>query len=163
MRLLLAHELETGNCAFYDIGCGKGRVLLEAMKYNFLRVEGADISAALVEIARANIANARFLGRRCGPISIYQAKAEDIHFGDQDTVIYLFHPFDSTLMNLFVASILRQLGSQQRAAYILYYNPICQRLFDESAHFERVLRLDRVPLWNDEHACALAIYKFKYR
>src|SRR4051794_23925092 len=41
---------------FADFGCGKGRIVQQAAKRPFRRVIGVEISPALVEVARSNLA-----------------------------------------------------------------------------------------------------------
>ena len=40
---------------FVEVGCGKGRVLLIASRYNFNKIIGIEFSPELVDIARSNV------------------------------------------------------------------------------------------------------------
>src|SRR5262245_43054338 len=69
-----------------DIGCGKGRVLCCAARFNIREVSGVEISKNLCEIAGRNAV--RVSGRRA-PITIINTPAQDCDYLN-GTVFYLF-------------------------------------------------------------------------
>lgn len=75
---------------FVDIGCGKGKICIDARRMGgFGRVIGVDFSAALVTIAREN-------ARKCGfgdEIELVCADATQYDLPDGASLVYLFNPF----------------------------------------------------------------------
>ena len=77
---------------FIDFGCGKGRVVHQAARRPFRRVIGVEISPALAEIARANLATRRHR-HRCPNVEIVVADAKEFRVPDDLTIAYFGHPF----------------------------------------------------------------------
>jgi SAM-dependent methyltransferase len=112
---------------FLDFGSGKGRVLYEAAKRPFARVIGVEISAALNEVARANLErNRRKL--RCHQFELITADAATYELPDDVTVVYLFSPFLGETFAAMLGSIVRSLERKPRRMRLLYVLP---KLTDE--------------------------------
>ena len=62
-RGLRGRELRPDD-VFLDLGCGKGRVLVDAVQLPFARVVGVELVPELVEQARANLARVEHAGRQ---------------------------------------------------------------------------------------------------
>jgi SAM-dependent methyltransferase len=109
--------------SFVDLGCGKGRVLLVASEFDFVRIVGVDISSQLCEIARRNVATFGPPTRRCRDIQVENADATQFDFPSGNLLIHLYHPFSPEL----TYRILERLGISLRGeprhvvvAYLLY-------------------------------------------
>lgn len=81
-----------------DIGCGKGKICIDARRIGgFRRVIGLDFSAALVAIAEEN-------ARKCGyanDIELVCADATQYDLPEGANLVYLFNPFGAEIMRAF--------------------------------------------------------------
>jgi predicted RNA methylase len=84
---------------FVDIGCGKGRAcLLAAVSGRYDRVVGVELSEALVEVARQNLARLR--GVR--PVEIICEDATRYDIPTEQSLVFLNNPFDAKLVRTFI-------------------------------------------------------------
>jgi SAM-dependent methyltransferase len=97
--------VDLANCAFVDLGSGKGRVLLIAAQRSFRRVIGIEISPSLAAIARRNITDYRPPPPHQAPIEIVEADVTTVDLPTCDLLIHLYHPFDPAV----TAAVLRRL------------------------------------------------------
>jgi cyclopropane fatty-acyl-phospholipid synthase-like methyltransferase len=110
---------------FVDIGCGKGRVLCYAARYEVKQVIGVDLSAELCESARSNAERMR--GRRA-PIEVEAVPADEYDYSSA-TAIFMFDPFGAATM----ASVMSKVehDTEGRGVRIAYANPtqdeVCRR------------------------------------
>ena len=91
LRRILRRRDVSSDDVFLDLGCGKGRIVLQAATYPFRRVLGVEVSPELCEIARANV-RARREHLRCDA-EIVLADAASFAIPDDVTMIYLYNPF----------------------------------------------------------------------
>ena len=111
---------------FYDIGCGKGRVICVLARLALRRVVGIDVSESLCKAARRNVERLR---RRKAPVEIRCEDAAQTELSD-GTIYFMFNPFGETTMRAFLSNIERSLNVHPRRIRVVYYNPV----------FEEVLR-----------------------
>ncbi|ASZ09942.1 class I SAM-dependent methyltransferase [Chitinophaga pendula] len=133
------------NTAFIDIGCGKGRVLAIAAAYGFPQVIGIEYSPKLCRLAQpvCDALKQRHPGTH---ISVIQADARVFDLPDNIGVIFLFNPFDETIMKIFIEKVMESLRRKKRPLKVLYANPQCKQLwldtgFRESEHFVKLVHL----------------------
>ena len=101
---MLFHEIMKATNAFsmpatfFDMGCGKGRVLLMAAEHGYMRVVGVEFNPLLVAIAKMNIQ--RFYSKRDkrAQIEVVHGDAGAYEFPDCDAVIFFYNPFDESVM-----------------------------------------------------------------
>ena len=112
---------------FVDVGCGKGRVLLMASRYQFAKIIGIEFDPCLAEIARTNINRYRAITNRkiavevvCGDILDYQIK------GDEN-VWFLYNPFDEVVLRRFLRKLQESLLKHPRKIWLIYHVPRHQR------------------------------------
>lgn len=137
MRQALATLPDVGGATFIDLGCGKGRGLVVASELPFARVIGVDMSEPLVAIARRN---ASIVRRQCParpPIDAIVGDASRFALPSGDLVIYLYHPFDATLMTHVVSGIDAALAAEPRRLFVVYCNPVAGHCFDASPRLTR--------------------------
>lgn len=122
---------------FVDFGSGKGRVLYQAAQYLFARVIGVEISAALNEIARANID--RNLHRlSCKNIELVTSDAAEYEVPDDVTVAYFYYPFVGQTFGHVVKNIVASLDRRPRRFRIIYALPIMEDQILATGRFRRV-------------------------
>lgn len=137
-----------GEDVFYDIGCGKGRVVCLAARGQLRRVVGIEMSATLCALARDNVA--RLHGRQT-PVEIRCEDAVRADLSD-GTIYFLYNPFGAETMRGVLENIHLSLDRNPRKVRFAYYNPRCEQVFQacQWLRFERELRTwgrGRVSFW----------------
>jgi SAM-dependent methyltransferase len=142
---------------FYDVGAGKGRAMLLASRYPFLRVEGVELSPALAEIAKANIKLWRCdpAAYALSPLKLYCADATKHPIPASPTLAFLFHPFELPVLRRFIRHIERSITGNPRPFDLLYANAEHNSLLDRHPAFTR-LWSGRVPMSSADHVADLA-------
>jgi len=123
---------------FLDLGSGKGRTLLMASDYPFRRTVGVELLPALDQIARENLRQYKSEGQRCFDLETVCADATTFPLPATPLVIYLFNPFPESGLRSFVAHLRESLHAQPRQVYVLYHNPLLERVLIESAFLRKV-------------------------
>lgn len=119
---------------FIDIGCGEGRACFYAARL-FRSVAGVDFSPTLIGRASSNARS--FRNRQGCEIEFSVADAADYRLPSRRSAIFLYNPFDETILSKFIqdnAEALREQGS-----YIIYVNSVHSRVLD-AAGFELLHR-----------------------
>ncbi|HEX3467874.1 MAG TPA: class I SAM-dependent methyltransferase, partial [Candidatus Elarobacter sp.] len=111
-------------CTFVDLGAGMGRVVLLAARRPFRAVIGVEISPALVEIARENLASARDPRRVARDVKIVRADAAAYAPPRGDLVVYLYNPFRGPVLDAVLA---RLAAAGERANVALLYHTAVER------------------------------------
>jgi predicted RNA methylase len=104
-----------------DLGCGKGRVLVQAARYPFRRVIGVEIAPDLVETAKANLS--RVTHRRCGSIEVVCSDILDYEIPDDVSVIYMYNPFRGPIFQTAMARIVESVNRRSRRLTLIYRSP----------------------------------------
>ncbi len=104
---------------FVDFGCGKGRVVHQAAKRPFRRVIGVEISPALAEIARTNLATRRHQ-HRCPNVEIVVADAKEFRVPDDLTIAYFWHPFTGETLEAVLRGIVDSIDRHPRPVRLIY-------------------------------------------
>jgi SAM-dependent methyltransferase len=126
-----------GAFTFIDLGSGKGRTLLMAAEYPFRQVVGVELLPRLNEIARQNLAESKTGSRKCFAIESICGDAVDFVFPNEPTVLFLFNPFPEAGLRRVIANLEESLRRYPRVAYVLYHNPLLERVLAESVMLGR--------------------------
>jgi SAM-dependent methyltransferase len=141
---------------FLDVGAGKGRAMLIASQYPFLRVEGVELNAELASVAAQNIA--RWVGNDAtetlAPLTLHQGDATRHPLPLEPTLAYLFHPFEDRLLRRFLRHVQRSVKEHPRPFDLVYVNAEHDSLLDRNPGFRR-LWLGRVPMSAEDHVADL--------
>jgi len=122
---LLGRLLPAGDAGahdvFLDLGCGAGRVLLEAAeRHPFRRVIGVELEPSLAAAAREllerNVPERRW--------EVVTADASEYEVPDDVTVAYLFDPFTGPVFDAVIARLEASVGRRPRRVRILYVVPV---------------------------------------
>lgn len=124
LRHVTEEELHT---AFLDVGCGKGRVLAMAQALGFREVIGIELSPKLCADAQA-----------IPLVTVHCVNAKDYVVPDNVGVIFLFNPFDETVMAAFIENVRKSVQRKKRPLKILYANPVCKQLWLDAGFRETV-------------------------
>jgi tRNA1(Val) A37 N6-methylase TrmN6 len=146
-QIMEALQLIPKGFLFFDMGCGKGRVLLLASAYPFQRIFGVELQSELATMARQNICGGRFVGKQCDQIEVIECNAAEFVFPDQNAVVYFYNPFKEETMRRVIENVRRSaLVTKQR--YILYLNPVlAASVLEEPGQFALVASKPRFAIY----------------
>lgn len=105
-----------------DAGCGKGRVLVAAAHYGFTKITGVDFAKELCEEAENNMKKIKIkfpgIDTRiiCDDILNYE-------FRGDETVFFLFNPFNQEILEKFVENVELSVKKFPRTIHFLYASP----------------------------------------
>jgi len=137
--LLDASPLRPESATFVDLGAGMGRVVMLAARRPFRAVIGVEISPALVEVARENLATGRDPRRVVRDVKIVRADAAEYTLPRGDLVVYMYNPFRGPVLDAVVAR-LRDAGDRAEVV-VLYHTAVEQQTVEATQAFERVADL----------------------
>ena len=126
-------RLDWPRFTFVDVGCGKGRAMLLALRFPFRRAVGVEISPALAAVAQENLR--RFAAPwRCASTDVeaIAGDATTFEIPSGPLVFFLYHPFAAPVMKRFLAHVFQALHAESREAYLLYANPELAGLLKET-------------------------------
>jgi hypothetical protein len=141
--------------SFVDFGSGKGKAVLVASRWPFRKVVGVEFSDELIAVARRNLESYRGPALRCTQVELVRLDATEFTIPDGPLVLYFYNPFREVVMRTVVENILRSLRQVARPILIIYMNPECRRLFEDSAEFHEIENGD----WHVVYAAGLDAYK----
>jgi hypothetical protein len=124
--------------SFIDIGSRKGRALLMAADYPFRRIVGVELLPELHRVAKENIAKYKSDSQQCFATDCLLADASEFTFPPEPTVLYLFNPLPESGLARLIGSLERSLQEHPRAVYVLYHNPLLEKVLTRNTVFERI-------------------------
>jgi SAM-dependent methyltransferase len=109
---------------FVDLGCGKGRVVIDAARrYPFSRIVGIDIAPELIAVAANNVQASR--GRlRCQDIELDAADAVEWELPDDVTILFLYNPLRGAAFRDFASNLATSLDRHPRPFRLIYNTPV---------------------------------------
>ncbi len=148
------HSIE--ETVFLDVGAGKGRAMMLASQYPFLRVEGVELNADLTATAADNLRLWAVdpASDALAPLALHQADATRHPLPPEPTLAYLFHPFEATLLRRFLRHVQRSLKEHPRPFDLVYVNAEHDSLLDKNRGLRRLWE-GRVPMSAADHLADL--------
>jgi SAM-dependent methyltransferase len=142
---------------FLDVGAGKGRAMLLASQFPFLRVEGVELNPDLARIAAANISlwHNDLQAEALSPLTLHHADATTHPLPPEPTLAFLFHPFELPILRRFLRHIETSQATHSRAFDLLYANAEHGSLLDRHPAFIR-LWMGPVAMTPADHLADLA-------
>ncbi len=142
-RIFQLLPLDYRHYVFVDLGSGKGRALFVAAEVGFKKVLGAEFSPELHRAAEQNLAYYILRTGRTPNVELLCQDATSLVLPLEPIVLYLYNPFDETLMANVANEFLVSLSSHPRPAVLVYYNPAYRHLFEADGqmrllHYERL-------------------------
>lgn len=131
-------ELDFGNFTFLDLGSGKGRTLLMASDYPFLRIVGVELLPALNEIARENLSVYKSDTQKCFALEAICADGTTFPIPIGPVVIFLFNPFPATALQKAAVNMIQSFHAHPRPMYVLYHNPEHEKILLEFPEFRKI-------------------------
>lgn len=118
LRTFVDQTLLQPNDVFYDIGCGRGRVLCHVARKNVQRCVGVELSPQFGEEAKIN---AKRLRGRMAPVEVMIGDAAEMDYSD-GTVFFLFNPFGADTLRKVLDNIGQTLIENPRRILVIYVN-----------------------------------------
>lgn len=103
--------------SFFDIGCGKGQILLMAGLSGFRPIGGIDFNSELVSIAETNMYMLQIDAK------IVLGDAGDYKDIDRYSIFFLYNPFGENILLKVADNILNSYERRKRNIFIIYGNP----------------------------------------
>lgn len=136
-RRLLGAARIPAEGAFVDLGCGKGRACMLAVMHGFAKVTGVDYSPELCRIAVRNFDAFRRRTGRNFTSTVRSMDAADYAFAPDDTVLFLYNPFDAAVLAAVLARLRTSLDAHPRRVWFVYHNPVWRDVVETSGLFVR--------------------------
>jgi SAM-dependent methyltransferase len=134
MRLMRRLNLPKDS-VFVDLGSGKGRALMLAAKYGFRKVVGVEFSGVLCDQSRINME--KFM-RKCpspSKIEIIESDVAKYHLNDDETVFFMFDPFNAPVLTQVLQNIGESVKRKPRSIWLIYGTPREQEIVARSGVF----------------------------
>ncbi|BDE06948.1 hypothetical protein WPS_22240 [Vulcanimicrobium alpinum] len=135
-RLIAASPLAPQRATFVDVGAGMGRVVMLAARLPFRAVIGVEISPALVEIARENLATSRDPLRVAADVRVTRGDAATYRFPRGDLVVYLYNPFTAPVLDAMLVNL--RAAGEDREIVLLYHTALEHETIVATESFEIV-------------------------
>ena len=119
---------------FVDLGAGMGRVVMLAARRPFRAVVGVEISPALAEIARENLASLRDPRRVATDVKIVRADASEYVIPRGDLVVFMYNPFRAPVMTEVLENLTA--SGEPREIVLLYHTPLERATIDAGGTFD---------------------------
>ena len=123
---------------FIDLGSGKGRTLLMASEYPFRKIVGVELLPELHQIAVENLSRYTSESQKCKTLEAICGDAVDFPFPVEPLVLYLFNPLPQSGLRRVIARLDRSLSDHPREVYVLYHNPLLERVLSASRFLTKV-------------------------
>ena len=126
---------------FLDIGCGKARAMCVAAAFGINKISGVELSKELYNLAKENIAVTKHQYPSAN-IKLYNNDAFYFEIEDDVDCIFMFNPFDETIMSGVMENIETSLDINPRDITILYINPLQKHVlldwgYEEIFHYQK--------------------------
>lgn len=126
------------NCTFVDVGSGMGRAVMLAMLLPFRAVVGIEVSPALHEIAKENLAawNSRD-DLRCRNVRLVRADAAVFSYPAGDLLVFLYNPFGAATLARTLTRIVTTRAARDGVS-LAYHTAEARVALDSDSNFELV-------------------------
>ena len=123
---------------FVDLGSGKGRTLLMASDYPFLRIVGVELLPTLHHAAQENLGKYRSESQKCFALESICADATEFSLPADPILLFLFNPFPESGLRRVIANLENSLREHPRKIYVIYHNPLLEHVLRESSALKRI-------------------------
>jgi len=134
---------------FIDIGCGKGRPLMEALLMPFKEVIGIEIDQNIAEIAEKNLSIFKEKLKIDTPSTIFKCDFVKTNLPSGNLFIFINQPFGELTYDLLLEKIINHQGQ----VILCYYKPTYGYIFDKSLEAikyddkSKVYGVNHIKLW----------------
>ncbi len=113
--------INTNDAGFYDLGCGKGKVLcIAGMQYDYDDYVGVDYYPDFIDIAEKNL-------KICDIMDVNLHLGDMINYKDfkETNVIFLYNPAD----NIIIDQVRKNIQKYSKKSILIYNKPIHEDIF----------------------------------
>lgn len=125
------------SATFVDVGCGKGRILMLAAKQGFKKTIGLELSPQLCKVAEANLDIFCSRNPEVKKPSVVCTNVLEHQFTDDETVFFLFWPFDREVTIQFMDLLKQSLQRNPRELWLIINEFQFPDLLENDTQFER--------------------------
>ncbi len=122
-KMLRASRIDPASFTFIDLGCGKGRMLIQAAESGFRRVEGVEFCAKLSQRAKQNL---EIYQKRCNPrspLTVHHLDATEFKFPNEPLVLFFFNAFQGAALQKVLENLDRSLKEFPRDLFFFWNGP----------------------------------------
>lgn len=112
--------------AFFDIGCGKGQILLMAAMSDMSKIGGIDFNGDVAETAKRNMKALQI------DSDVVIGDATEFNELDDYSIFFLYNPFGEKSIQKVISNIKDSLGRRNRDVFLVYGNPFYHDAIMES-------------------------------
>lgn len=138
-KILNSLDVDYANCAFIDVGCGKGAVLKVARKFPFKRIAGIDLDGDLVKIARNNMKILKYPEIEC-----IEANALEFQHYVEFDVFFFFNPFSGEILEQVMAAIQKSCEERPREIRVIYHHPLHHQVMENAGLCRKAVLYDKL-------------------
>lgn len=102
------------NFNFYDLGSGKGKVLILAHKIGFKKIFGVEISKELHDLCKINLKKLKI-----NDIILINKNALDLNTLKDNSVFYFYNSFEKKILDIVLDNIYNSLRNNNKIGYII--------------------------------------------
>ena len=122
--------IDRGRFDFFDLGCGKGKALIVASRFNFRSLTGVELIENLSQAAETNL-------RRLGinRVSIFTMDVRSFRFSGSHVLIFMFNPFDASVLDKVVENLKNHQNSE---TWIIYHAAVHSQVLKRSGFLRKI-------------------------
>jgi SAM-dependent methyltransferase len=123
LPLALPRREVTADDVFADLGCGKGRIVVQAaLRYPMKRVIGVELAPQLHDIARRNVDRIRTRAR-AADIQVVNGDVLEWALPPDLSIVYLYNPLLGELFSALAERLVAHAREQGKPLRVIYLNP----------------------------------------
>lgn len=127
-----------GSYGFFDIGCGKGRVVMLASEMGFREVGGVELDPQLAKLGQSNLESWAKTGKAVCPVRILEGDATEVPLPKLPCVFFLYNSFRAPVVQKMLERLEAHASAQAGEMWVIYLMP------NEAAEFAGFPRFERV-------------------
>jgi SAM-dependent methyltransferase len=155
-EMMACLPLDFSAFTFVDIGSGKGRTLLLASEYPFRKIVGIELIEELHRAAEQNIrawhSSAQPSSILCSQLEAVLGDAREFEFPEEPLVLYFFNPLPERALSDVTERLKNSLARAPRPVWIVYHNPLLERVLEGSNLFIRVGGTEQFAIYSADDA-----------
>ncbi len=154
--VLRAVPVSVDRLALVDVGCGKGRVLLLALRHPFRSILGVEADPGLASVARANLVRWRG-ARRCTEVAVIEGGATALAWPRGPVLVFFYNSFAGASLDALLDRLEAAHDAGTRPLLFVYSNPVEEDRVRARPRFRPLLRSRSRPvlLWPGNRTFAL--------
>jgi len=125
------------NVAIIDLGCGKGRALIELSKYPFRKIGGLEYSNDILNICKNNLRKLKLWN-----IELFCMNVLDFKNYEEYDIYYFYNPFPQPVFKKVLENLIENNKKNKKPIYIIYIYATCHSLIMKSGYFNLIKKIE---------------------